>query len=207
MCPRKAPTQVIEHRISLSDFERKELRELLTSNRINQNINSAAKVLGSTGGIGIALAALVYVSFSLEDIINATKAFVDNSSDKVKGWMESKGYINYQADEIGRQIFTIRTETDALEKELLILINQTGPISESQNIRIQFIRRRLPILSKRDDILREMLNDIVTGKRRGYTAYGGERSESLHTEALQAFYEEYGGTDEVDWDLDTGTDQ
>lgn len=205
--PRKAPGQVIEHRISLSDFERKELRSLVQSTQLNQRVNAGANIAQSISFPLLGIAALVYVGFSLDEFVDDIKGFVDSSSDKLKGFMEKKGWVNYQADEIGRQIMTIRKETDALEAELMLLVNQTGPKSAWQTKRIDVIRKRLPILSKRDDILRKMLNDIVTGERKGYTAYGGERSQELHEQALQSWYESEGGTDEVDWELDTSPDQ
>jgi len=54
--PRKAPSQVIEHRISLSDFERRELKQAITAyNRDKwlENINPFT-VLTGVGAVGVA---------------------------------------------------------------------------------------------------------------------------------------------------------
>lgn len=71
--PRSKPTQTIEHRISLSDFERKEMKELLDSrtqlNQINSYIEGGKGVLfaGSAFAIGyIGYLALVEI-FELVD--------------------------------------------------------------------------------------------------------------------------------------------
>tara|TARA_R110000823_G_scaffold245364_2_gene369431 strand:- start:1804 stop:2424 length:621 start_codon:yes stop_codon:yes gene_type:complete len=205
--PRKAPSQVIEHRISLSDFERKELRALVKSTQLNSRINAGANVAQSISFPLLGIAALVYVGFSANELVDDIKGFVDSSSDKLKGYMEKNGWINYQADEIGRQIAAIEKEQEELVAEMMLLGNTPGGMDSWQLKRFRAIQNRLPILSKRDDILRKMLNDIVTGERKGYTAYGGARSEELHEQALQSWYESEGGTDEVDWELDTSPDQ
>jgi len=205
--PRKAPTQIIEHRISLSNFERAELRQMIQSQRRIQRVRAGANIAQSISFPLIGLAALVYVGFSADELVDDVKSFVDNSADKLKGYMEKKGWVNYQADEIGRQMAAIVIEQDELMAEMLAIGNTPGGMDSWQAKRFRWIQNRLTLLSKRDDILRKMLNDIVTGKRSGFTTYGGDRSAALHEAALQSWYESEGGTDQVEWELDTSPDQ
>jgi len=205
--PRKAPSQVIEHRISLSDFERKELRALVKSTQLNSRINAGANVAQSISFPLLGIAALVYVGFSANELIDDIKEFAESSSDKFKGYMEKKGWINYQADEIGRAVAALEKEQADLTAEMLLIGNTPGGMDSWQLKRFRAIQNRLPMLEKRKEILLKMLNDIATGERKGYTAYGGERSQELHEQALQSWYESEGGTDEVDWELDTSPDQ
>ena len=51
--PRRAPTQVIEHRISLSDFERKEFKQTVDAIQIRQNLDSAGKFLVGASAVAV----------------------------------------------------------------------------------------------------------------------------------------------------------
>ncbi len=71
--PRKAPSQVIEHRISLSTFERAELRALVKSTQLNSRINAGANVAQSISFPLLGIAALVYVGFSANELVDDIK--------------------------------------------------------------------------------------------------------------------------------------
>jgi hypothetical protein len=51
--PRRAPTQVIEHRISLSDFERKEFKQTLDQIQIRQGLDSAGRFLVGASAVAV----------------------------------------------------------------------------------------------------------------------------------------------------------
>lgn len=51
--PRRAPTQVIEHRISLSDFERKEFKQTVDAIQIRQSLDSAGKFLVGASAVAV----------------------------------------------------------------------------------------------------------------------------------------------------------
>lgn len=53
--PRKAPDQVIEHRISLSNFERSQIIDQLEKNRTNSMITSGISQVGTVLGSGVLL--------------------------------------------------------------------------------------------------------------------------------------------------------
>jgi hypothetical protein len=51
--PRRAPTQVIEHRISLSDFERKEFKQTVDTIQLRQSLDSAGKFLVGASAVAV----------------------------------------------------------------------------------------------------------------------------------------------------------
>ena len=53
--PRKAPDQVIEHRIALSNFERTQLLEQIEKNRENKLYQAGLSQVGSVLGSGVLL--------------------------------------------------------------------------------------------------------------------------------------------------------
>lgn len=57
LIPRKAPKEVIEHRITLGDYERKELKETLDAYQLNHNLRTGL----IAGGIGL----VAYVAYKL----------------------------------------------------------------------------------------------------------------------------------------------
>ena len=154
--PRKPPTKVIEHRISLSDFERSRLKEYLSTQRINSTISSTGQLVGGIGVPLLGLAALWWVSFSLDELIDdifGPGGFVDNTSDKIKTKLEKDGYVNYEADEYGREVVKIQMEMETLWIEnnaVHARMSQTGPPFSDADVKaINKINKRMDILSKR----------------------------------------------------------
>ena len=57
--PRRRPDQVFEHRISLSDFERQRIDEVITTAQANVAVDGITSTLNAAAGIGIGGAALL----------------------------------------------------------------------------------------------------------------------------------------------------
>ena len=102
--PRKAPDQVIEHRIALSNFERTQLLEQIEKNRENKLYQAGLSQVGSVVGSGVLLwgigAYLGYGIFSsaynkVSDIVNAT-------SSGLADILNPEGQGNYSEDEAYR---------------------------------------------------------------------------------------------------------
>ena len=102
--PRKAPDQVIEHRIALSNFERTQLLEQIEKNRENKLYQAGLSQVGSVLGSGVLLwgigAYLGYGIFSsaynkVSDIVNAT-------SSGLADILNPEGQGNYSEDEAYR---------------------------------------------------------------------------------------------------------
>ena len=80
--PRKAPDQVIEHRISLSNFERQQIIDQLEKSRDNKVITSAVSQVGAIAGSSLLLyGVMAYLGIDLlkkgEDWLTD---FIDDSS-------------------------------------------------------------------------------------------------------------------------------
>jgi len=195
--PRKPPTEVIEHRISLSDFERRELKQYIDAQQVNAGINVVGGILQSVSFPLLALAALTWVGFSLTDLVESTKVFVDDSSTKVKGWFEKNGYVNYQADELGREIDKIQAEMAILRPELAAIGTAMPPETRNWD-RYWEVDRQMKILADRETILRKMLNDIVMEEASGFSLHV---TKEQHQRDLQTWYENEGGEGTIDWDI------
>lgn len=89
--PRRRPDQVIEHRISLSDYERGKVTEALQTAQANvalDTVTGAALAVGTAlGGAGALLAAGVLMYWKapeiLSDITDKTNTIIDNLVDGI----------------------------------------------------------------------------------------------------------------------------
>jgi len=84
--PRKATDKVVEHRITLGDYERKEMKETLDSLQLHQNINSAI-----AAGKVVALGAGSY--FLYKGIIQGTGLLSG-------AWMKTAGFAESSIEEL-----------------------------------------------------------------------------------------------------------
>ena len=90
--PRRRPDKVIEHRISLSDFERAEIKEALTTQQVNVTVDAITATLqaggAALGGAGGLLAAFVLLKWKAPEIIsditdNITNPIFDTITDVI----------------------------------------------------------------------------------------------------------------------------
>lgn len=217
--PRKAPTQVIEHRISLSDYERKNIKTLVEAKTRQSYFDSASSILNGITWPVLGIAALLYVGFSLDDLVDDTKKFIDNQSDKLTGWLEKKGIVNYTADEYGREVEKIRNEQGALfeeNAELNARIQAEGrEPTDAELKRINQIHKRMAILDKREKVLTQLIADIASGKTKWYeyswfaAETSGEHKQALdraYARQYRAMYDEE-PDDNLDWILELGSNQ
>ena len=81
--PRKAPNQVIEHRISLSNFERTTLLEELAKQRENALYGAGiAQIGGILGSSALLWGVASYFGYNLlQEVKSQVQTFVDNASD------------------------------------------------------------------------------------------------------------------------------
>jgi len=207
--PRKPPTNVIEHRISLSDFERSRLKEYMQTQRIEAGFTSAGAILQGVSWPLLAVAALWWVSFSLDDMVDAVTNFIDNTSTKIVTKFEKEGWVNYEADEFGREVVKIQNEMEDLWIEFAIVGN--NQISTFNETRAQQILKRMDVLSKREKVLRSLIHKIAEGEIKGYRTGTDAKFRTSLSEAYEAeWYEMYG--EEIDvqdtiWDIELGEDQ
>lgn len=83
--PRKSPTEVIEHRISFSNFERDLIVETLEKNRENRLYQAGVSQIGSVVGSSVLLWGIgAYLGIQIiDDVVDATKKWVNNTSSKL----------------------------------------------------------------------------------------------------------------------------
>ncbi len=83
--PRKSPTEVIEHRISFSNFERDLIVETLEKNRENALYEAGVSQIGSIVGSSVLLWGIgAYLGIQIvDDVVDATKEWVNKTSSKL----------------------------------------------------------------------------------------------------------------------------
>ena len=203
--PRKAPDKVIEHRITLGQYEREELRQVVRRYRQTSVANSVGNVLSGIGWPVLAGAALLYVGFSLDDLIDDTKDFIDRTSSGVVNFVEDNDLVVYTAPYIGKEI--TETEEEKAEVYQQYVDDLNAGKYEFNSTTAKNIRRKLERLERREQTLRKMLDKIAKGEAVPYSYVtflesGGflntTQGESTIERTLQEFYEEEGGEGEFD---------
>jgi len=201
--PRKAPKEVIEHRITLGNYEREQLQELVKSsqrNNIVRNINSGIQSISFPM---LAVAGLLYVGFSADEIIEDTKNLFNRIVDAGSDWFIENMQIDYTADNIGREIEKVTQEKaelfGAMGANVQRYCDPNSP--EFSRARCDGLNQKSRALERRETILRNMLNDIVEGKERGWYSgdTGTERLQQyLKSQYEQQYQEAYGEESEYD---------
>jgi hypothetical protein len=102
--PRKAPDKVIEHRISLSNFERTQLLEQIEKNRENGLIKSGINQIGGIAGSGVLLYAVgAYFGIGIfSSAYDAVADWVNNTSSSLADFLNPAGVGNYSDEEAFR---------------------------------------------------------------------------------------------------------
>ena len=101
--PRKAPDKVIEHRISLSNFERSKIMDELERTRTNKLYASGISVAGQIVGSGVLLWGIsAYLGFEVfSSAYNKVSDIVNTTSSGLADFLRPTGVGNYSDDEAG----------------------------------------------------------------------------------------------------------
>jgi len=213
--PRKAPDKVIEHRISLSNFERERINKLIRTHNINSGVKGVTNAMGAVSLPLLAVAALIWVGFSWDDAKDKAKSFIWGIADPISDYITKSGiYFNYTADEIGRAIQLNQERKIELGKEFEEYISSYTGDPEGYDAyynggKATFMRQKLTAYENRDKVLRQMLRDIASGENTGLgwvlDPHGGRSEEFLQT-SYEGYAQDMGyNTDDqlppVDWDI------
>ena len=188
----------------MSNFERARLDEMITTYQAKATANTVTNLIGSVSLPMLGIAALIWVGFSLDDFIEDTKSWAKRQGNKLAGWIESNGLINYTADELGRAIVETEEKKAALYAESTQFYQAAqGNYSSAKGKRY---RKDLESLEEREEILRKMLNDIATGNtdklyKAGWLFQQTEGDKVKTADFLQSWYQQEGGEGEIDWEI------
>ena len=201
--PRKAPGQVIEHRITLGNYERESLAKIVRRHSVNSNARIVTDSLQSVSLPLIGVAALLYVGFSLDDVVESAKSTFSKYTNKISDWLvdpDGAGVVNYTADEIGRAIIKTEEEKAATMNEYMAFVQSSAFALDGgmKGPKATGYRRKLEALEAREQLLRKMLNDIAEGGGMGYLIGGSDEAQKQN---LQDYYEREGGEGQIDWEL------
>ena len=201
--PRKAPKEVIEHRITLGNYEREQLQEYLKSSQRNNIIRNINSGIQSISFPLLAVAGLLYVGFSADEIIEDAKNLYNRVIDAGSDWLIENMNVDYTADNIGREIELVTQEKAELFGVMGANVQRyCDPNSpEFSRARCDGLNQKSRALERRETILRNMLNDIVEGKERGWYA-GDDATERLQRylreQYAQQYQEQYGESSDYD---------
>jgi len=202
--PRKAPDKVVEHRISFGTYERTRIDELISLHRKTSIANSTSNVLGGITLPVLAVAALLYVEFSLDDFVEDTKAWIDKASTAISNYLIENEIVVFTAPAIGEAINQNNIKKAEIYEEWQRRL-RSGEISYSGSASATY-KSKLQSLEKKDVVLRRMLNKIAEGKADEYSyvdpidtlsitgGIRGDQQDEALDELLQEFYEDEGGS-------------
>jgi len=149
--PRKAPDSVQELRVTFGNAERTIIKETANKIALSNTIGAVGSAIGGISMGGLAIAALIYAGFKLDD-------WIDDWSTELSTWMLKQGYVSYHAD-----YYLLKIKEAEAEIETLMEQSAAGAITYED------FSRRYAILSKRIKVLTQLIADIESGKRAGYS--------------------------------------
>ena len=170
--PRKAPKEVIEHRISLSNFERDLLTRTIEQHRENRLYVAGVNQIGQIAGSSVLLYGLMaYFGYNLiGEAKNVLKDFIDTSSsglaDVVGGWAnipfnteEANAIVNAN-DRIDEAIVYEREQPrlNDVAGQALIMQLKDGEIDYAT------FREQMYAITDRNDQLEQLTKDIAFAK-------------------------------------------
>jgi hypothetical protein len=196
--PRKAPTKVIEHRITLGNYERTKIDEGFAIARRRTVTTTTTNLLNSISWPMLGIAALFYAGATIDDVLGGAKNLFDRTTNWVSDRVANSRLWNYTSDEIGREIEKVTNEKAQTYADWQAYMQGGGGFDDATS---RGYKTKLQALENRDQILRQMLDDIVTGKNTEIGWLSNVRSVKEQQEFLQEQYEIYGGEGDLDWEI------
>lgn len=154
--PRKAPTQVIEHRLSLSDYERKHLTETTKELIAAQRLNAYSRAAGGGGvalvGVGLVIGA---VMFGLGYTGSSVADYARSSKRKTEEFLQHAISTGGYEEHYDRLIAEVDAEIETVNAQL-----GDNPSPSS----------RTALIKRRDSLYRERNALVVKQKQAGLAA-------------------------------------
>lgn len=171
--PRKAPKEVIEHRISLSNFERDLLTRTIQENRENRLYVAGVNQIGQIAGSSVLLYGLMaYFGYNLlDEAKNKVREWIDTSSTSLADVVGGIVGIPFNTEEASaiRNAYDRIDEAIVYEREQLRLNSVAGQslVMQLKDGEIDYatFRDEMIAVTTRDDELDQLRKDIVFAKR------------------------------------------
>ena len=160
--PRKAPQKenIFEHRITFGNKERELIEKTANKVALSNTAGAIGSAVSGLGVAGVAIAALIWVGFNIDD-------FIDNTSTRIVTWLEKNGWVVYWAPVYGMKLKEAEDELAAIWEEMQTLNLDT---TAGEN-RYAVLQVRWAILVKRIKVLTLIIGKIADGtfKSSGYS--------------------------------------
>lgn len=137
--PRKPPSQVIEHRLSLSDFERRELKQVIDSYQKNKALENAPKLMLGGAAVG-AVALAAYVAYKLYDIVPNPFDLTDEEKSAVK-WVFSLGGVLGDVEKKEWRTFGVPQKAGDIETMYNLNVARLNELLEKANSSIAYFQQ------------------------------------------------------------------
>ena len=143
--PRKAPKEVIEHRLTLGDFERKQLTEFVDSYQKDKILENVPNIMLGTAALGIAAAAglVGYALYYWLDSVPSIKDVINDLRDKIEvGPNKVRDAISKYADaklleQSHAQIYAAKAESDAEFEQMILSLTERANMMLKSNFPMQ----------------------------------------------------------------------
>lgn len=191
--PRKAPKEVIEHRVTLGNFERdllvKELKDSKENNLYVAGINQAGAIAGS----GVLLwAAAAYFGFNLvSEVKDKVDGFINRSSTGLAdAWMMAFGgltskearFISRNNELLNQRVLELNAREEAKEEQIRMvnmavvngnmtyqeaktILDEIGEVPSQETIeeRQEIVDARARLAQMKEEFGESAFNDIIDG--------------------------------------------
>jgi hypothetical protein len=196
--PRKSPTQVIEHRLTLGNYERTKIDESIAIAKRRTVSHTVTNALNSISWPMLGIAALFYAGATIDDVIGGAKNLFDRTTNYISDKIVNSRLWNYTSDEIGREIEKVTNEKAQTYSDWQAYMAGGGGFDDATS---RGYKQKLKALENRDRILRKMLDDIATGNNTEIGWLSNLRTVKEQEQFLQEQYENYGGEGTLDWEI------
>tara|TARA_R100001594_G_scaffold150183_1_gene210430 strand:- start:3759 stop:4328 length:570 start_codon:yes stop_codon:yes gene_type:complete len=170
--PRKAPKEVVEHRITLGDYERKQLTEFIDSYQKDKVVENVPNLMIGTAALGIT-AVVGFVGYalyywfdsvpSIKEVIDGIRDKITEPSEKVREGLEKALDAKY-LELSHAEIYAKKAESDARFEQMIegltqranLLLKSNFPMQKSMG---QKILDSIPAMRQKH---RDKWSDILT---------------------------------------------
>lgn len=191
--PRKAPEQVIEHRISFSNFERTQIIKQIEKNRENNLFSAGINQVGAIAGSGVLLwAAAAYFGFNLvSEVKDKVDGFINRSSSGLADtWMMAFGgltskearFISKNNELLNQRVLELNAREQAKEEQIRTvnmsvinghmtfqeaktILDEIGEVPSQETIeeRQSIVDARARLAQMKEEFGEGAFNDIIDG--------------------------------------------
>jgi hypothetical protein len=143
--PRKAPKEVVEHRITFGDYERKQMEQMINAYQTDKIVENVPNFMLGIAGLGFAAAAglVSYALYywldsvpSIKDVINGLRDKIEVGPNKVRDAIEKMG-DSILLKQSHADIYAAKAESDAEFEQMIMGLTEKANFMLKSNFPLQ----------------------------------------------------------------------